>query len=53
MKYVDELKMDGVPTIKLYQNNGKSTEFNKNPNYQNFVQFLKDNGYKWLEWVQY
>ena len=51
MKYIDELKMDGVPAITLYKNDGKNTEFKKKPSYQNFVQFLKDNGYKWVEWV--
>ena len=50
MKYIDDLKIDGVPAIKLYGNNGTVAEFKHSPTLNNFKTFMQENGIKWTEW---
>ena len=52
MKYYNELKFEGFPAIRLYNNNGSMVQYdnNINPTFDTFIQFLKDNGITWTEW---
>ena len=44
MDFVDDLKIEGFPSLKLYKTDGTMTEYHKKPVFDNFVKFLKDNG---------
>ena len=47
MQYLDELKIEGFPTIRLYNSNGSMVQFDHHAALKNYQQFLRENGVQW------
>ena len=47
MNYLEDLKIDGFPTIRLYTNNGTYINYEHHASVENFKTFLKENGVQW------
>ena len=49
MQFVDDLKVEGFPSLKFYRADGTVNPFHHKPIFENFVEFLKENGVQGIQ----